>query len=156
MSKVRATLQHSVASDSITYSPLTASAPCDLPTVTSKSPLPVTLQALHGVPGQSRRTECDRKIVLYVLAADATGHTAERATLRQVVADVRRTYASRGYEVQLCDGPQIDAGESLNAAKWLTTGPMEARGGHHSVASCLAEIASECCDAQTYTQHLFQ
>lgn len=107
----------------------------------------MSLQALHGVPGQSRRTECDRKIVLYVLAADATGQSAEKATLRQVVADVRRTYASRGYEVQLCEGPQFDAGESLDAAKWRTTGPMEAMGGHHWVAPCLAEIASKCCNA---------
>lgn len=103
----------------------------------------MTLQALHGVPGQSRRTESDRKIVLYVLAADAAGHAAEKATLREVAADVRRTYASRGYEVQLCDGPQFDADEALDAAMWRTSGPMEARGGHHTVAPCLAEIASK-------------
>lgn len=143
-------LLHSVASDSITNSPLTADAPCELlPGVAAKATLPDTLQALHGgIPagGPARRTEGDRKCVLYVLAADDEGHTAERAILRTVADQLRVVYAARGFEVQLCDGSAATtapAGDALAADTWTTSGPMEARGGHGTAAPMLAEIASK-------------
>lgn len=126
-------------------SPLTGAPPCDLPAVgDQKKQLPETLRSLHGETGRNRRIERDRKIVLYVLAADdAGGHRAERAALRALSIGLRQTYAARGFELLLCDTTAVDTeADGLNALQWSSNGPLEARGGHETVAPCLAEIAS--------------
>lgn len=138
----------SVASDSLSSSPLTLNAPCDLLAATisdaaAASPrlpqLPISLQSLVGAPSKSRRTARDRKIVLYILAAD-DAHCPEKAILRQVHHELAATFASRGYEVQLCDAHERTS-SWLDIDQWSSDGPLEARGGHHRAAPCLAEIA---------------
>lgn len=52
----------------LSASPHTLTAPCSLPTVTKS--LPTNLQPLHGKISTTRRTEKDKKIILYVLAPD--------------------------------------------------------------------------------------
>lgn len=137
---------HSVASDSLTNSPLTLNAPCDLPSASDSlaksrlEQLPTNLQPLHGAPSKTRRTERDRKIVLYILAAD-DGHRTEKALLRQVYDELSVSFAARGYEIQLCDAHERSAVSCLELAEWITDGPLEARGGHQKAAPCLAEIS---------------
>lgn len=136
--------------DSMSESPLTGAPPCDLPAVgDQKMQLPESLRSLHGEAGRNRRIERDRKIVLYVLAADdAGGHRAERAILRALCVGLRQTYAARGFELLFCDtvvtDPDTTVVDRLNASRWSSNGPLEARGGHETVAPCLAEIASMC------------
>lgn len=134
----------SVASDSLSNSPLTLNAPCDLPgSVDIKSrlqQLPQSLQPLHGAPSKNRRTERDRKVVLYILAAD-DGHRSEKAILRSAYNELATSFAARGYEVQLCDAHERNNGSCLDVASWIIDGPLEARGGHQRAAPCLAEIS---------------
>lgn len=132
----------SVASDSITNSPLTLNAPCNILTDSDSrlQQLPVNLQSLHGAPSKTRRTERDRKIVIYILAAN-DGHRSEKALLRHVYEELATLYAAKGYEVQLCDAHQSCEPSNINIVSWKTDGPQEARGGHHKTAPCLAEIS---------------
>lgn len=99
----------------------------------------MNLQPLHGAPSKSRRTERDRKIVVYILAAD-DGHRTEKALLRQVHNELAASFAARGYEVQLCDAHERCDASCIDVGNWTNDGPLEARGGHQRAAPCLAEI----------------
>lgn len=148
-------LLQGVQIDSASDSPQTLTPPCDLPTVVG-SPLqllPPNLLPLNGNPTKNRRSERDRKIVLYILAPD-NGHRAEKAVLQSVYDDLRQSYACRGFELQLADvhdrgggGEGEDAAANINyvdARQWVADGPLESRGGHHLATTCLSEISSKC------------
>lgn len=128
-----------IQSDSAVSSPLTLTAPCDLP----GSPLlllPPNLQSLNGNPSKNRRTEKDRKIVLYILAPD-DGHKLEKSILHAVYDELKHKYACREFEVQLSDAHEQCDNSFLEAHCWMLGGPLEARGGHHLATTCLAEIS---------------
>lgn len=57
-----------ISGDSATNSPLALTPPCELPTVAQN--LSSNLIPLYGRPNTNRRTEKDKKIVIYVLASD--------------------------------------------------------------------------------------
>lgn len=57
-----------ISGDSATNSPLALSPPCELPTVAQN--LSSNLIPLYGRSNTNRRTEKDKKIVIYVLASD--------------------------------------------------------------------------------------
>lgn len=57
-----------ISGDSATNSPLALTPPCELPTVAQN--LSSNLIPLYGKPNTNRRTEKDKKIVIYVLASD--------------------------------------------------------------------------------------
>lgn len=131
-------LQNVQGNDSASSSPLAQNAPIDLSNFTI---LPPSLQSLNGNPTKNRRTEKDRKIVLYILAPD-DGHRPEKDVLHSVFTELRNNYASRGFELQLAD--VHDNGSDLNfldGSQWANSGPLEARGGHQLAAICLAEIS---------------
>lgn len=103
--------------------------------------LPSTLTPLYGRPSsQLRRTEKDRKIVLYVIAAD-NGHETEKFALYQTYKPLREYCASRGFELQLVDTHK-EADDYLDPKCWAEQ-PLEARGGHHLDTVCVSEIASK-------------
>lgn len=131
-------------SDSAGNSPLTLSAPCDLPSVSAPQQqlLPQNLQSLNGNPSKNRRTQKDRKIVLYILAAD-DGHQLEKSALQMVYKELKEAYACRGFELQLSDVHDRSDSNFLDATGWINSGPLEAKGGHHLAATCLAEISSK-------------
>lgn len=133
---------HSLQSDSVSNSPITLNAPCDLPTVGSvQQLLPQNLKSLSGNPTKNRRTEQDRKIVLYILAAD-DGHKLEKGILQTVYRDLKDSYACRGFELQLSDVHERCDSNFLDTSCWINGGPLEAKGGHHLAATCVSEISS--------------
>lgn len=103
--------------------------------------LPQNLLPLNGNPSKNRRTEKDKKIVLYILAADDE-HKLEKSILHSLHQELQTIYAYRGFEIQLSDMHDASDSNFLNATKWQN-GPNEAKGGHHLSASCLAEISSK-------------
>lgn len=131
-------IQNVQGGDSASNSPLTQNAPVDL---SNLNLLPPNLQSLNGNPTKNRRTEKDRKIVLYILAPD-NGHRPEKDVLQSVFTELRDNYASRGFELQLVDVHDNGSDANfLNASRWALSGPLEARGGHQLAATCLAEIS---------------
>lgn len=127
--------------DSTSSSPLTVTAPCDLPITTSSQPvLPANLTLIYGKPTQSRRTENDRKIVLYIIAADDS-HKTEKEVLSSLYKSLQEYCACRGFELQLCN-TQEQNDNLLDPTCWIKE-PLEARGGHHIAAKHLSEIASK-------------
>lgn len=125
--------------DSTSNSPVTIHPPCELPTVQS---LPQNLLPLNGFPTKNRRTANDQKIVLYILAAD-NGHKTEKSVLHSLFNDLKTNCAARGFEIYLSDVHQRKDENFLDAACWID-GPLEAKGGHHLAANCLAEITRKC------------
>lgn len=123
--------------ESVSNSPLMLTPPCELPPVIQF--LPPNLTTLSGQPGKNRRTETDRKIVLYILAAD-DGHKIEKLALRSIHKELQELCSCRGFELQLCDPHEVGNGNFLDPSCWLN-GPLEAQGGHHLAARCLAEIS---------------
>lgn len=124
--------------DSTASSPLAQNAPIDL---SNFNLLPPSLQSLNGNPTKNRRTEKDRKIVLYILAPD-DGHRPEKDVLHSVFTELRDNYSSRGFELQLADVHDNGSDQNfLDASQWASCGPLEARGGHQLAATCLAEIS---------------
>lgn len=131
-------IQNVQGGDSASSSPLAQNAPIDLSNINL---LPPSLQSLNGNPTKNRRTEKDRKIVLYILAPD-DGHRPEKDVLNAVFTELRDNYASRGFELQLADVHDNGSDTNfLDASQWASCGPLEARGGHQSAATCLAEIS---------------
>uniref|UniRef100_A0A0K8TLW2 Putative wd40 domain protein n=1 Tax=Tabanus bromius TaxID=304241 RepID=A0A0K8TLW2_TABBR len=126
--------------DSVSSTPQTVNAPCEIPSVAS---LPASLSSLRGKPITSRRTEKDRKIVIYVLAAD-TGHKSEKAVFHGVYQNLKERCACRGFEILISDvhGAKTESSETkvLDVRKWSNS-PLEAQGGHEEAANCLAEIS---------------
>lgn len=126
--------------DSTSNSPVTVHPPCELPTVQS---LPQNLLPLNGFPTKNRRTANDQKIVLYILAAD-NGHNTEKSVLLSLFNDLQTNCASRGFEIYLSDVHRRPDENYLDASCWID-GPLEAKGGHHLAANCLAEITRKFC-----------
>lgn len=128
--------------DSTSGSPLAAEAPCDLTTDESLNQqiLPDNLTSIYGKPTQNRRTENDRKIVLYILAADEN-HKDEKNILNSLYSELEQYTLSRGFELQLSDLHE-NCDDFLDPNKWVDE-PLEARGGHHLAAMCLSEISSK-------------
>lgn len=135
-----------IVSDSASSSPLALDAPCDLPAsgaTTSNSNqqiLPTNLAPIYGTPTQNRRTENERKIVLYILAADDV-HKDEKNVLSNMYQELKEYSACRGFELQISDAHE-QSYNFLDPKCWVDE-PLEARGGHHLAAQCLSEIASE-------------
>lgn len=117
-------------------------APCTLSTdeSTNQQALPTNLLPIFGKPALNRRTENDRKIVLYILAADEL-HSNEKNVLSSLYAELEQYSQSRGFELQLSDLHE-KCDDFLNPKCWVEE-PLEARGGHHLAAACLSEISSE-------------
>lgn len=118
-------------------------APCDLPFVapTNQQILPKNLSLIYGKPTQNRRTEKDRKIVLYILAADDS-HKNEKLVLNSLYEELQVYCECRGFELQLCDA-HAKCDNFLDPTCWIDE-PLEARGGHHLAVECLSEILSKC------------
>lgn len=132
--------------DSTSSSPLALNAPCDIPasgpttSTSNQQILPTNLTPIYGTPIQNRRTENERKIVLYVLAADDE-HKDEKNVLSDMYEELREYSACRGFELQMIDAHE-QSHNFLDPMCWVDE-PLEARGGHHLAAQCLSEIASE-------------
>lgn len=129
--------------DSASSSPLATNAPCELVAdedSLNQQQLPANLTLIYGKCTQNRRTEEDRKIVLYILAADEN-HRNEKSVLNSLYADLQQYCACRGFELQLCDLHER-CDNFLDPACWIDE-PLEARGGHHLGAECLSEISSK-------------
>ena len=124
--------------DSVSNSPLTLNPPCDLPSATQF--LPQSLLTLNGNPTKNRRTEKDKKIVFYILAAD-DGHKVEKSVLYSLYKELQQHYASRGFEIQISDMHETCDEDFLDPSCWVA-GPIEAKGGHHLASKCIAEISS--------------
>lgn len=126
--------------DSTSSSPLGLNAPCDIPAPTSNQQiLPTNLAPIFGTPTQNRRTENERKIVLYILAADDV-HRDEKGVLSSMYQELKEYSACRGFELQISDAHE-QSYDFLDPNCWIDE-PLEARGGHHLAAQCLSEIAS--------------
>jgi hypothetical protein len=127
--------------DSVSPSPLCISAPVDISSLLN---LPQNLASLYGRPNVSRRIEKDKKIVLYVLAADDSFQT-EKGILQRIQSSLLESYRCKGFEIHVSD---IHVPESYSKSNtydlnnWLE-GPLEAQCGHHLAANCLAEITSK-------------
>lgn len=122
-------------------SPICASPPIDISTLLN---LPQNLTSLYGRPSLSRRIEKDRKVVLYVLAADDS-YQIEKAILTKIRANLQDKYNCKGFEVHMADLHVTENHSKSNRfdlENWLD-GPLEAQCGHHLAANCLAEITSE-------------
>jgi hypothetical protein len=119
---------------------LCISAPVDISTLLN---LPPNLSSLYGRPTVSRRIEKDKKIVLYVLAADDS-YQVERGILQKLQKSLQEIYQSKGFEIHMADLHVSDNYSKTNIfdlINWLE-GPLEAQCGHHLAANCLAEITS--------------
>lgn len=106
--------------------------------------LPSNLLSLQGKPLTHRRTEKDRKIVVYILAAD-NEHNLEKSVLHSIYKSLKDRCAYRGFELIISDcHSSTDAEKSetkvLDVRKWVQS-PLEAQGGHEEAANCLAEIS---------------
>lgn len=127
--------------DSISASPMCISAPVDISTLLN---LPQNLTSLYGRPTVSRRIEKDKKIVLYVLAADDS-YQMEKSILQKLQINLQEYYRCKGFEIHISD---IHVSESYSKTNtfdlnnWLDQ-PLEAQCGHHLAANCLAEITSK-------------
>lgn len=127
-------------SDSMSASPLCISPTVDISTLLN---LPQSLTPLYGRPAVSRRIEKDKKIVLYVLAADDS-YQIEKAILLKLQTYLRDKYSHKGFELHVADlhGPEsYSKSNRFDLENWLD-GPLEAQCGHHLAANCLAEITS--------------
>lgn len=121
-------------------SALCASAPVDISTLLN---LPPNLTPLYGRPTVSRRTEKDKKIVLYVLAADDS-YQIEKTVLLKLQTLLQGKYSHKGFEVHVADlhvPENYSKSNRFDLENWLD-GPLEANCGHHLAANCLAEITS--------------
>lgn len=105
----------------------------------TKPILPENLTLIFGKPTQNRRTEKDKKIVLYIIAADDS-HKIEKEALSSLYKDLEGYCACRGFELQLCNTHEQND-NLLDPTCWIEE-PLEARGGHHMAAKYLSEIAS--------------
>ncbi|XP_059617565.1 uncharacterized protein LOC132262332 [Phlebotomus argentipes] len=123
-------------------SPHTLTAPCPLPTVTKT--LPANLQPLHGKISTTRRTEKDKKIILYVLAPDQ-GADYNLCPLHKIYDLLRQKCESRGFELQISNLHNTNQypESTFFTDAFFEDGPLEARCGHSLAASCLAEIARQ-------------
>ncbi|KAL7029565.1 hypothetical protein ACKWTF_006289 [Chironomus riparius] len=131
--------------DSISASPMCISAPVDISTLLN---LPQNLTSLYGRPTVSRRIEKDKKIVLYVLAADDS-YQMEKSILQKLQINLQEYYRCKGFEIHISD---IHVSESYSKTNtfdlnnWLDQ-PLEAQCGHHLAANCLAEITRHSTDS---------
>jgi hypothetical protein len=131
---------NNLSGDSVATSPLCVSAPVDISTLLN---LPQNLTSLYGRPTISRRTEKDKKIVLYVLAADDS-YQIEKTILMKLQTFLQDKYSHRGFEIHVSDlhvPENYSKSNKFDLENWLD-GPLEAQCGHHLAANCLAEITS--------------
>lgn len=129
-----------LSGDSVTTSPLCVSPPVDISTLLN---LPQNLTSLYGRPTVSRRIEKDKKIVLYVLAADDS-YQIEKAILLKLQSHLQDKYSYKGFEIHIADlhvPENYSKSNRFDLENWLD-GPLEAQCGHHLAANCLAEITS--------------
>lgn len=111
--------------------------------LTCKATLPQNLIPLQGRPKSSRRTEKDKKIILYVLSSGFE-HNSEKAVLAELYEILKERCDCRGFELIFSDNhSQFDSAEDkhqiLDILQW-TTSPLEAQGGHEEAANCLADV----------------
>lgn len=129
-----------LSGDSVATSPLCVSPPVDISTLLN---LPQNLTSLYGRPTVSRRIEKDRKIVLYVLAADDS-YQIEKKILVNLQSQLQDKYSCKGFEIHIADlhvPENYSKSNRFDLENWLD-GPLEAQCGHHLAANCLAEITS--------------
>jgi hypothetical protein len=130
-----------LSGDSVATSPLCVSAPIDISTLLN---LPQNLTSLYGRPTISRRIEKDKKIVLYVLAADDSCQI-EKTILLKLQSLLQNKYSYKGFEIHVADlhvPENYSKSNKFDLENWLD-GPLEAQCGHHLAANCLAEITSK-------------
>uniref|UniRef100_T1GM97 Uncharacterized protein n=1 Tax=Megaselia scalaris TaxID=36166 RepID=T1GM97_MEGSC len=126
--------------DSVTSTPQAMTAPEEL---TSKTSLPHNLIPLQGRPRSSRRTEKDKKIILYILSSGYE-HNIEKAVLSDLYEILKERCDVRGFELIYSDNhSQFETAEDkhqiLDILQWKTY-PLEAQGGHDEAANCLADV----------------
>lgn len=129
-----------LSGESGTGSPSCASPPVDISTLLN---LPQNLTSLYGRPAVNRRIEKDKKIVLYVLAADDS-YQIEKTILSKLQSYLQDKYNSKGFEIHVSDlhvPENYSKSNRFDLENWLD-GPLEAQCGHHLAANCLAEITS--------------
>lgn len=129
-----------LSGDSMTASPSCVSVPVDISTLLN---LPQNLTSLYGRPTVSRRIEKDKKIVLYVLAADDS-YQIEKSILLKLQTSLQDKYNNKGFEIHVADlhvSENYSKSNGFDLENWLD-GPLEAQCGHHLAANCLAEITS--------------
>lgn len=129
-----------LSGDSVSPSPLCVSAPVDISTLLN---LPQNLTSLYGRPTVSRRIEKDKKIVLYVLAADDS-YQIEKSIVLKLQNFLQDKYSYEGFEIHIADlhmPENYSKSNRFDLENWLD-GPLEAQCGHHLAANCLAEITS--------------
>jgi hypothetical protein len=129
-----------LSGDSVATSPLCVSPPVDISTLLN---LPQNLASLYGRPTVSRRTEKDKKVVLYVLAADDS-YQVEKSILLKLQNQLQERYSCKGFEIHVADlhvPENYSKSNRFDLENWLD-GPLEAQCGHHLAANCLAEITS--------------
>lgn len=127
--------------DSISASPMCISAPVDISTLLN---LPQNLTSLYGRPTVSRRIEKDKKIVLYVLAADDSNQI-EKSILQKLQINLQENYRCKGFEIHISDihvAENYSKTNTFDLNNWLDQ-PLEGQCGHHLAANCLAEITSK-------------
>lgn len=133
-------LNSTLSGESGAASPMCVSPPSDISTLLN---LPQNLTSLYGRPTVNRRTEKDRKIVLYVLAADDS-YQIEKTILLKLLTYLQDKYSSKGFEIHVADlhvPENYSKSNKFDLENWLD-GPLEAQCGHHLAANCLAEITS--------------
>lgn len=128
------------STDSVTSTPQAMTAPEEL---TSKTSLPHNLIPLQGRPRSSRRTEKDKKIILYILSSGYE-HNIEKAVLSDLYEILKERCDVRGFELIYSDNhSQFETAEDkhqiLDILQWKTY-PLEAQGGHDEAANCLADV----------------
>lgn len=129
-----------LSGDSVATSPLCASPPVDISTLLN---LPQNLTSLYGRPTVSRRIEEDKKVVLYVLAADDS-YQIEKSVLLKLQSYLQNKYSYKGFEIHVADlhvPENYSKTNRFDLENWLE-GPLEAQCGHHLASNCLAEIRS--------------
>uniref|UniRef100_A0A1L8DNB6 Putative wd40 domain protein n=1 Tax=Nyssomyia neivai TaxID=330878 RepID=A0A1L8DNB6_9DIPT len=126
----------------LSASPHSLTAPCSIPTVVKT--LPTNLQPLYGRISTTRRTEKDKKIILYVLAPDQ-GADYNLCPLHKIYDLLRQKCESRGFELQISNLHNTDQfpESTFFADAFFEEGPLEARCGHAVAANCVAEIARQ-------------
>lgn len=74
------------------------------------------------------------------MAADPTGHKTEKSVLYSMYDHFHGICAARGFEIQISDvHDEVSNDNFLDLSSWVDS-PLEAKGGHHVAATCLAEI----------------
>lgn len=132
-----------LSGDSVS-SPICTSPPIDISTLLN---LPQNLTSLYGRPSLNRRIEKDKKVVLYVLAADDS-YQIEKAILTKIRTNLQEKYNYKSFEVHVADlhvTENYSKSNRFDLENWLD-GPLEAQCGHHLAANCLAEITSKFID----------